>query len=200
MKWTNKGHEFDDVYEILKTKKKFYLFGVGMYGKTVYEELKKMGETVIGFIDNDSCKQHTKYDGLTIYPLEEVRIQEDEAVVLCISAHDRRKLFQQLFAAGYKYNENLYTMEIFMSLKFVYGLDKMYVPAAAILPSSCCNLNCKACLNFTPYIKKHRVLDFESVKADIDEFFSVVDYTMLFMVTGGEPFIYPELAKVLEYV
>lgn len=200
MKWTNKGHEFDGVYEILKTKKKFYLFGVGMYGKAVYEELKKMGETVIGFIDNDSCKQHTKYDGLTIYPLEEVQVKEDEAIVLCISAHDRRKLFQQLFAAGYKYNENLYTMEIFMSLKFVYGLDKMYVPAAAILPSSCCNLNCKACLNFTPYIKKHRVLNFESVKADIDEFFSVVDYTMLFMVTGGEPFIYPDLERILEYV
>ena len=76
MKWTNKGHEFDGVYENLKTKKKFYLFGVGMYGKAVYEELKKMGETVIGFIDNDSCKQHTKYDGLTIYPLEEVQVKD----------------------------------------------------------------------------------------------------------------------------
>ena len=70
MKWTNKGHEFDGVYEILKTKKKFYLFGVGMYGKAVYQELKKMGEQVIGFIDNDEAKQHTEWDGVRIYSLQ----------------------------------------------------------------------------------------------------------------------------------
>lgn len=200
MKWTNKGHEFDSVYETLKTKRGFYLFGVGMYGKAVYQELKKLGEQTIGFIDNDKTKQHTTYDGMTIYPLDEIKLREDEAIILCISAHDRRKLFEQLFAAGYRYNDNLYTMEIFMSLKFVYGLDKMYVPTVSILPSTCCNLNCKACLNFTPYIKHHRILEFEKVKADVDEFFSVVDYTMLFMVTGGEPFIYPEIEKVLQYI
>lgn len=200
MKWQNKGHEFDAVYENLKKKKKYYLFGVGMYGKAVYQELVKLGECVLGFIDNSEAKQHTFWEGKEILPLDEVKLKDDEAIVLCISAHDRRQLFQQLFSAGYKYNENLFTMEIFMSLKYVYGLDKMYVPAAAILPSSCCNLNCKACLNFTPYIKEHRVLNFEQVKADVDEFFSVVDYTMLFMITGGEPFIYPDLVKIIEYV
>lgn len=29
MKWTNKGHEFDTVYQNIEKKDKFYLFGAG---------------------------------------------------------------------------------------------------------------------------------------------------------------------------
>ena len=38
MKWTNKGHEFDTVYQNIEKKDKFYLFGAGEYGEAVYQE------------------------------------------------------------------------------------------------------------------------------------------------------------------
>lgn len=40
MKWTNKGHEFDTVYQNIEKKDKFYLFGAGEYGEAVYQELE----------------------------------------------------------------------------------------------------------------------------------------------------------------
>lgn len=33
MKWQKPGHEFDAVYDEMKQKKGFYLFGAGDYGR-----------------------------------------------------------------------------------------------------------------------------------------------------------------------
>lgn len=33
MKWTNKGHEYDDMYLSISKKEVFYMFGAGDYGK-----------------------------------------------------------------------------------------------------------------------------------------------------------------------
>lgn len=63
MKWINKGHEFDAVYENIEKKKLFYLFGAGEYGEAVYQELKGK-VTLAGFIDNDKAKQRAGYLGV----------------------------------------------------------------------------------------------------------------------------------------
>lgn len=41
MKWKNKGHEFDNVYENIKKRSKLYLFGAGEYGEKIYELLSQ---------------------------------------------------------------------------------------------------------------------------------------------------------------
>ena len=40
----------------------------------------------------------------------------------------------------------------------------------------------------------------DQVKKDIDIFFSVVDYIMLFHISGGEPFLYPYLKELVTYI
>ena len=42
MLWKNKGHEFDHIYQNLEKKKAFWLFGAGMYGQAIYEEMEKL--------------------------------------------------------------------------------------------------------------------------------------------------------------
>ena len=32
MKWKNRGHEYDHVYQLISKKKSLYLFGAGDYG------------------------------------------------------------------------------------------------------------------------------------------------------------------------
>ncbi|MCI7056322.1 MAG: hypothetical protein MR959_05440 [Selenomonas bovis] len=69
MKWQNKGHEFDDVYESLRKKKKFYLFGAGRDGKLVLGVLRKLfGDTIeiAGYWDNDPQKNGSMYEGLPV--------------------------------------------------------------------------------------------------------------------------------------
>ena len=200
MKWTNKGHEFDHVYENLKKKKSFYLFGAGMYGQAMYEELTKLEVDILGYIDNDQTRQHKVFNGKQIYALDEIELKRDEAIIVCVTPFSRGPIMQQLQIAQYVYNENVFTMEIYMSLKYVYELDKMYISSISFLPSTRCNLNCEACLNFTPYIKHQMIRPLDQVKKDIDIFFSVVDYIMLFHISGGEPFLYPYLKELVTYI
>ena len=71
-------------------------------------------------------------------------------------------------------------METFLSVYYAYQLEKLYIPSISFLPSTHCNLNCEACLNFTPYLKHPMVRGWEEVKKDVDSFFECVDYIMLF--------------------
>lgn len=200
MKWENKGHEFDGVYEKMAKKKRFYLFGAGMYGRAMCEELDRLKVKISGFIDNDILRQHTEFMGKEIFPLNEISLGEDEAVLLCVTPFSRGPIMQQLQGAGFVYNDNFYTMEIYMSLKYAYELEQMYIPSISFLPSTGCNLNCEACLNFTPYIKHPLIRSLEQVKEDVDLLFKVVDRIMLFHISGGEPFLYPHLKELVTYI
>lgn len=200
MKWTEKGHQFDAVWERLSGKERFYLFGCGMYGTAMYEEMERLGVSIIGFIDNNEQKQHTKYGGKPVYGLKEVCLNDREAIIVCVSPFTRKPIMAQLNMAGYTENSNVFTMEIYMSLKYVYGFRKMYIPSISFLPSTGCNLNCEACLNFTPYIKHPLIRSLEQVKEDVDLFFKVVDRIMLFHISGGEPFLYPHLKELVTYI
>lgn len=200
MKWTEKGHQFDAVWERLSGKEVFYLFGCGMYGTAMYEEMEQMNVGIVGFIDNNEQKQHTKYKGKPVYGLQEVCLKEHEAIIVCVSPFTRKPIMAQLNMAGYTENSNVFTMEIYMSLKYVYGFQKMYIPSVSFLPSTSCNLNCEACLNFTPYIRHPLIRSFDQVREDVDLFFNAVDRIMLFHISGGEPFLYPHLKELVIYI
>ena len=136
MLWKNKGHEFDHIYQNLEKKKAFWLFGAGMYGQAIYEEMEKLGVVVRGFIDNDKSRQHTRYMGEDIITLAELSLKKDEAVIVCITPFSHNPVIQQLRLSGYVYNENVFTMETYMSLKYVYELNRMYIPSISFLPST----------------------------------------------------------------
>lgn len=200
MKWTNKGHEFDAVYENIEKKKAFYLFGAGEYGEAVYQELKDK-VVIAGFLDNDRAKQKSGYLGERVFALDEIdKGDQSMGIIVTVSPYTRKTLIQQLMTQGYIYNRDFFTMEIFMSVYYAYGRNELYIPSISFLPSTKCNLNCEACLNFTPYMKEAMVRPWEVVKADVDEFFRCVDYIMLFHISGGEPFLYPHLVQLIEYI
>ena len=43
MKWTNKGHQFDEIGKMLQNKRIFYIYGAGENGKHVLEHIKFLG-------------------------------------------------------------------------------------------------------------------------------------------------------------
>ena len=200
MKWTNKGHEFDEVYKYIKGKRRFYLFGAGEYGEAVLGLLQNY-VAVAGFIDNSLQKQENGYLGKPVFSLEKLdREIGDVGIILTISPNTRKELMVQLMSNGYVYNQDFFTMEIFLSVYFAYEKNQLYIPSISFLPSTKCNLNCEACLNFTPYMKEAMIRPWEVVKEDIDLFFKNIDYIMLFHISGGEPLLYPYLSKLVTYI
>ena len=104
MKWNNKGHEFDQVYENIKRRNKLYLFGAGDYGEKIYDLLCKEKD-IQGFIDNNIEKQKQGYCGKKVYDISEIdKTKDDVGIILCVSPYTRKPIMQQLMAEGYRYN------------------------------------------------------------------------------------------------
>ena len=64
-----------------------------------------------------------------------------------------------------------------------------------------CNLNCQGCyIESSPYNKSLEYIKFEEVKYYIDEIIKNNIKTTLIGFTGGEPFMNPNIIKILKYV
>ena len=63
-----------------------------------------------------------------------------------------------------------------------------------------CNLRCKYCGNLMTLYKKQEDVDLDVILKSLDRFFSCVDLVVRVNVLGGEPFLYPHMAEVIEYL
>lgn len=199
MKWKNKGHEFDCIFEKINEKKGFYLFGAGDYGKQFWN-IFGTEIHIKGYIDNDPSKQGNSINGRKCYSFDEISLAEDEAIIVTMSQYTRIEPIEQMKERGYRRNEEFFVIEEFISIYYVYKKDKVYFPSISFLPSTACNLNCKNCLNFNPFTNKFYVRNWQELIKDIDLFFSCVDHIMLFHVSGGEPMLYKHIADLIEYI
>lgn len=199
MKWKNKGHEYDHMYQKISEKEYFYLFGAGDYGRQFLQIFNKEIQ-IKGYIDNDSIKQGILINGKYCYFLEQIKLKENEAIILTMSQIARVKPIEQLKQSGYKKDEDYFILEEFLSVFHAYKNDMVYFSSISFLPSTACNLNCKNCLNFNPFAKQFYVREWEDLIKDIDLFFSCVDRIMLFHVSGGEPMLYKHTAELIEYI
>lgn len=199
MRWEHKGHEYDEVYRQIEKKKRIYLFGAGEYGGFFMDYFSKEFH-VIGFIDSNPQKQNTLIRGKECISLEQVQLSEGEAIVLTISQYVRAGAVEMLEKRGFCRNVDYFLIEEFLSVYYLYKYDKVYFLNLSFLPSTVCNLKCRHCLNFNPFAKQFYVREFDALKADVDLFFSCVDYVMLFHVSGGEPMLYKHIADLIEYI
>lgn len=202
MKWKNKGHEFDEVYNNIKKIKKVYLFGAGHDGKMVYDILCKRYTSfeIDGFIDNKKEKIGTQKEGLPIYSLDQIKINNDVGIIVSFASEFTSVIDKQLTNYGLIKNVNFWHYEQFISILAAYEYNELFMPSICILPTTRCNLRCKACLNFTNYIKEFENRNIEKLKEEIDLFFSCVDYIGLFFISGGEPFLYSDLKELIIYI
>lgn len=200
MKWTNKGHEFDNVYETIKDKRGYYLFGAGDYGALFLSVIKEE-LPVLGFIDNDVQKQQQSYMGYPVYPLSSLEeLDTHVGVILTISQFARASAQAQLESIGIKKDVQYYMIEEFLSVYYVYKYDQVYMSSISFLPSTICNLNCRHCLNFNPFTERYFKRELNELKKDIDLFFNCIDRVMIFHLSGGEPMLYSSFADIVEYI
>lgn len=199
MKWENRGHEYDSMFQRINDKKSFYLFGAGDYGKQFWN-IFGTEISIKGYIDNDPSKQGKNINGKKCYSFDDIILLEDEAIIVTMSQYTRIKPIEQMKRKGYKQNEDFFVIEEFISIYYVYKKNKVYFPSISFLPSTVCNLNCKNCLNFNPFAKKFYIREWDDLIKDVDLFFNCVDHIMLFHVSGGEPMMYKHTADLIEYI
>lgn len=199
MKWKNKGHEFDVVYQNISRKKAFYLFGAGDYGRQFFKAFHEELE-ILAFIDNDEKKQHASICGIECVSLEEVVLNENIGIIVTMSQIARVTPLIQLTNKGFAKDKDFFIIEEFISIYNVYKYDKVYFSSISFLPSTACNLKCRHCLNFNPFAKGFYSREWDELKKDVDLFFKCVDHIMLFHVSGGEPMLYKYTADIIGYI
>ena len=208
MKWSKPGHEYDEIGNSLKDMKDVYLWGVGGYANeilTVFQSRPQYFPWDIHLIDSSRPKQMQDFMGYQVLSPESffaVR-KENYFVIDCPEGRAGKEIHKALLDNGVPEQlifDGDYFLFNYLPIYFAYVQDMTFFTSENILCSTVCNLNCRDCLNFTPYLKTAVTDDLDSLKKDVDLFFRAVDLVYRFQVTGGEPLLYKDLIPFITYI
>ena len=183
-KWTNKGHEFDDIGKFFRKTKKI-IISSRLSCDRREQILKKLSFLDIDIEFNNPIVIILKtffkksYSGETIFLL--------------------RTGYKKILRADYVFKFTDF-LEKYLSIFAVYAKEKIYLDATSLFCTTVCSLNCKDCGIFTPYNKNKKHFCVEDLKKDVDIYFSCVDRVKTLGISGGEPFLHPDLIELIEYI
>lgn len=207
LKWTNKGHQFDELGKVFEKKNRIYIYGAGENGETLFNKIKFMN-VVDAFIDRDEKKQKNHYLGLPVllpYFLYDGK-EQNHIIIVAVSLSNQKLIINSLKKAGYIVGVDCFIwydfldFDYYIPLYWAYAQGKIVLSSGCIIPSTQCNLNCKYCLNFNQYLDHHYIRTVDEVKEDINIFFNCIDYLIRYQVSGGEPFLYSGFSEVITYI
>lgn len=210
MKWMRKGHEFDEyakklVKDFYLRENHIYIFGAGLIGIEL-EGIFEKADCFSGFIDNDRTKQAQGVKGAKVISLQQFLSQGKKGLV--VVAADKRNIpviTEQLENAKLKKGKDFYEYADFMAEVFpilsVYAMNRLYIELAQICLTERCSLKCKKCAHACYAVNsKSQDMSLEFAKKSADYFFYHVDIIREFVLIGGEPFLYKDLGKIIEYI
>ena len=209
MKWSNKGKEFDiaasEIEEKFGAYTDFYIFGAGKLGKELSVLLKKYN-CLSGFVDNNRKKQGTNYCGRKVISLDDyVDLAGKKCRIVAVSISNMEAIKEQLDQKGLQYQSCFWTYREFLDEIFpifsLYHYSKSFVALSQISLTERCTLKCKKCAHGCFAVSaSSEDLSLNDAFLSADKFFEKVDYVNEFVLIGGEPLLYKELGKVIEYI
>ncbi len=78
--------------------------------------------------------------------------------------------------------------------------DKLVIPRVVLELTTACTLKCKYCNNLMNLYGRPRHIELNTLKNAVDALTEAVDKVIILEMIGGEPFLYPELKEILQYV
>lgn len=208
MKWKNKGFEFEECAQYLLATfgelKRCYIFGAGLLGKEIFSFLQ-LYECKVVFIDNDNNKQKSGIEKSKVISLEEYLKVRDGKIIVAASAKNTPVIIRQLEQCLLKHGLDFWLYDEFINYVFpiisTYYYDKSYVSLAQITLTERCTLKCKKCAHGCFAVdSNNKDLTIEQVCKSADSFFSKIDFIREFVLIGGEPLLYKELAQAIFYI
>lgn len=76
-------------------------------------------------------------------------------------------------------------------------MSDLFMERVNILVTSACTLKCKLCGSYSPY-SNARHFPIQNMKQAVDRLFAIATHTKKFTITGGEPFLHPQLHLLVE--
>ncbi len=216
MKWINKGHEFDELGQFFKQIEEILFVGD--------EDEFSSFQTKIAFLSIEPVHYNFEEYKINKNFSKKLLSKIKKAIYINNFAHKLKNLLKKsnnklvIFSekSGHLINKivnnNLFikNKNIFMQKDFelkylpvyaLYAKNKMYSAySTCLVVTTKCTLNCKYCLNYQPYIKEKQHYEIKNLIKDIDLFFKQFDYVDYFSLTGGEPLLWKDFAKLINYI
>ena len=190
------------------------LFGAGFLGVNTHFYAKALNMNVVGFCDNDIEKIGEKLCGLRIHSLDEAIESFSNPVFIICSSHAHKTMCIQLNKRGitqlfswllpyYMYIIQK-TKRLIDSKQFAQVTNMRIDKTEALIFSSIafritqiCNLNCKNCFYFVPYDMRPIHYEKDLLLKSLISFMDSVEAVEMIGLTGGEPFLHPDLGDIL---
>ncbi len=155
---------------------------------------------VSAIIDNNQELSGKTYRDIPIIPYNEYKRNEDDKIVITATGRALRSIKESLQSEGLVEFTDFVDLGTFVNEWYLRFKDQLNLGRVAQPITQRCTLRCKDCQLFMPYITNPQDDAYETVKRDVDTFFALVDHVSDFDIIGGEPLLYPELARHIEYV
>lgn len=84
------------------------------------------------------------------------------------------------------------------ALTKIFALKRIYLPYVELVVTTKCSLKCRNCSNLMQLYAKPYDVELRVIKESIKNLLDAVERIGMFRVLGGEPFLYPDLAEVLD--
>lgn len=109
------------------------------------------------------------------------------------------RLFNNNFSQCFRFRneQDIKEHTLFQKMKIYAGL-RLEIPFVEYAVTTRCTLKCKKCSNLIPYMYPGKDISIYKVKEEIENFLKYVDFVYRFKIHGGEPFLYKDIAEVLE--
>jgi organic radical activating enzyme len=215
MKWTNKGREFDELGAVFKKNDTLVLLGTKNENGALKAKLQFIGvpiETVSVLMGSKKSLfgkillvlSSFNYCAI-IKKVKHLNAGGGYILILNFPKIIANRVLPKLVQTGnYIENVTVFTvfdfMDRYINIFAVYAKNKLYSKHNNLVVTTVCNLNCKYCLNFTPYIKKMEHYGIAVLKKDIDTYFSYIDHLGWLHLSGGEPLLYPNFGDIMRYI
>lgn len=159
----------------------------------------KYGVIVDGFVDNDREKWGMQFHGKKVLSWEEYKTKFSGRKII-VASLVYVEIRAQLRSYGLKEFVDFCDSKYFLSAHTVTKENKLFLARTDLSITEYCNLRCKNCNMLMPYFKHPKHRDLEVLKADLNAYFQWVDQVQLFNLLGGEPFLYPYVFELTQYL
>lgn len=196
-KWENYANHFTETFAI---EDSYIICGVGEGFRAL---LTLFPEMHIRFCLDAKAKEGQTAEGkhqvLPYEILEHTGREKEQKFLITPGAEYYSEIKATL--TGYGIGED--RIGSFTEILFFWGWryrQKIQAPGCNVFLLTQCNLNCKGCSQFTPYITRHRYHSAAAVKQNLDRYFAVFDYVKDLILVGGETMLYRELGEICAYI
>lgn len=211
------GSCFEENKLIIADKsKKIIVFGTTTLAMMAVRIIKKLGNEVVCFCDNNKDKQGTYIEDIEVkHPdfIKEMSISDCLIFICAVREKAREEIKAQINRMGEyvcldrEFIEYCYQTEILNrqmdNVAFENNItckkadNPLYIEKAiSISVTQRCTLNCEKCVSYTPYLPGKRDRDTQEILSSLNKLTEAVDFIESISLVGGEALIHPDIVYI----